>query len=218
MAVNLETLNRKYNDLSPEERIAELYIDFPDDRVLMTSSFGTTSVFLLNLYQRVNPNQPVHFINTGYHFKETIRYKEELKRSMNLNVIDVLPEPNESEFTRRDETWSKDPDLCCQLNKVKPIEKIKANFDVWVSGLTRYQNDFRRKLSVFEQNGILRFYPLIDVPKEDMEEYISRHSLPVNPLKFQGYESVGCTHCTFKGSSRNGRWLGMEKTECGLHT
>lgn len=214
--MNLEELNRKYLLLSPEERIQELYKDF--SKVLFTSSFGTTSAFLLHLFHKVKPNETVYFLDTTYHFNETIEYKETLTKLLNLKVIDVKPEEWKNNFTQKDKTWNSDPDLCCSINKVEPIEKIKTNFEVWVSGLMASQNSHRQNLKVFEEKeGILKFYPLIDQSEKKAKEYINKNKLPEHPLLSQGYSSVGCFHCTVAGKGRSGRWVNKSKTECGLH-
>lgn len=101
---------------------------------------------------------------------------------------------------------------------MEPIEKIKVNFDVWVSGLMASQNTFRQNLKVFEEKeGSIKFYPLIDQSEKIAIEYIAQNKLPQHPLLSQGYSSVGCFHCTVAGKGRSGRWVNKSKTECGLH-
>jgi phosphoadenosine phosphosulfate reductase len=214
--MNLEELNKKYLPLSPEERILELYKDF--NTVLFTSSFGTTAIYLLHLFHKVKPEEKIYFLDTTYHFNETIAYKEELTRLWNLNVVDIKPEDWKNKFTLDDKTWSTDPDLCCSINKVEPMDKIKADFEVWVSGLMGSQNAHRENLKVFEQKeNIIKFYPLIDKTEEDAKSYIEKNNLPKHPLLSQGFHSVGCVHCTVAGHGRTGRWANKSKTECGLH-
>ena len=214
--MNIDALNKKYLTLSPEGRIQELYKDF--SKVLFTSSFGTTSAFLLHLFHKVKPNETVYFLDTTYHFNETIEYKEALTKLLNLKVVDVKPEEWKNNFTQKDKTWNTDPDLCCSINKVEPIDKIKVNFDVWVSGLMAAQNAHRQNLKVFEQKeDMIKFYPLIDQSEKDAKEYMIKNSLPEHPLLSQGYNSVGCFHCTVAGKGRSGRWVNKSKTECGLH-
>lgn len=214
--MNLDELNKKYLLLSPEGRIQELYKDFR--KVLFTSSFGTTAAFLLHLFHKIKPNETVYFLDTTYHFNETIEYKEALTKLLNLKVIDVKPEEWKNNFTQKDKTWNSDPDLCCSINKVEPLEKIKANFEVWVSGLMSAQNSHRQNLKVFEEkDGILKFYPLIDQNEKSTKEYMIKNNLPEHPLLSQGYSSVGCFHCTVAGKGRSGRWVNKSKTECGLH-
>lgn len=209
-------LNKKYSSLSPEERIKELYNDF--SKILFTSSFGTTAIYLLHLFSKVNPEQEIYFLDTTYHFLETLEYKKQLTEKYKLNVIDLKGDDWRNKFTRDDKTWEKDPDLCCSVNKVEPLEKIKPEFEIWVSGLMKSQNEHRAELKIFEQkSGIIKFYPIIDITEKEATKYIKENKLPEHPLTSQGYNSVGCTHCTTKGKSREGRWINKSKTECGLH-
>ena len=104
------------------------------------------------------------------------------------------------------------------INKTNPLEMIKPNFDVWVSGILRFQNGFRKQLNVFESKAeMLNFYPLIDLTREEVGQYIKIYDLTVHPLVHEGYDSIGCTHCTKKGNKREGRWIDSAKDECGLH-
>jgi phosphoadenosine phosphosulfate reductase len=214
--MNLEELNKKYLPLTPEERIREIYKDFKN--VLFTSSFGTTAIYLLHLFHKVKPEETIYFLDTTYHFNETIAYKEELTKLWNLKVVDVKPEEWKNKFTQEDQTWSKDPDLCCSINKVEPMDRIKAGFEVWVSGLMASQTTHRENLKIFEQKeDIIKFYPIIDKTEEGTKNYIQEHQLPQHPLLAHGFHSVGCVHCTVAGHGRTGRWANKSKTECGLH-
>ncbi|MGE0560277.1 MAG: phosphoadenylyl-sulfate reductase [Flavobacteriales bacterium] len=214
----IKTLNEKYKSLTVEQRVEELYKDFDENEVMLTSSFAATSAFLLRIFSKINNAQKIYFINTGYHFKDTLVYKEKLTELYHLNVEDVTAEKWEHDFTTKDETWKKDPNLCCSVNKVKPLELIKERFTVWVSGLMEWQSDHRASLNIFEERGgILKFYPLLDITKEQRDEYIKNHQLPFHPLVAKGYSSIGCEHCTVPGDDREGRWNNNPKTECGLH-
>ena len=214
----LADLNEKYRNLSVEERIRELYNDFAPEKVMLTSSFAATSAFFLYLFSRVHPDQPAFFIDTGFHFPETLEYKRKLTERYGLKVVDIRAEDWKHEFTVKDQTWKSDPDFCCSINKVEPLEEIKQNYDVWASGLMRWQTDHRAGLDIFEERGgIIKFYPLIDITKEERDDYIKAHQLPFHPLVFKGYSSIGCRHCTVPGEDRSGRWNNCPKTECGLH-
>ncbi len=214
----IQGLNKKYKPLSIQERIEELYKDFDVAEVMLTSSFAATSAFLLKLFSDVNKEQKVFFIDTGYHFDETLQYKRKLTEKYGLNVKSISAIKEEHEFTTKDETWRKNPDFCCSINKVRPLETIKKHYSVWVSGLMEWQSDHRSSLNIFEERGeILKFYPLLDVTKEERDEFIEKHQLPFHPLVAKGYNSIGCTHCTVPGEDRSGRWNNNPKTECGLH-
>lgn len=217
-AEEVARLNEKYRGLSLTERIAELYNDFNQAEIMLTSSFAATSAFLLKLFSDVNREQLVYFIDTGYHFEETLQYRQQLTELYGLRVESISAVKEEHGFTTGDETWRKNPDFCCRINKVKPLDIIKAKYTVWVSGLMEWQSDHRASLDIFENRGeILKFYPLLDVSKQDRDDYIRSHSLPFHPMVAKGYNSIGCSHCTVAGEERSGRWNNKPKTECGLH-
>lgn len=214
----ISELNKKYHTLTIRERIEQLYKDFKVNEVMLTSSFATSSAFLLHEFSQVNKEQPIFFIDTKYHFEETLTYKEELTKLYGLKVESISGNPIDHDFTTRNETWKTMPEFCCDINKVRPLSLIKKRFTVWVSGLMEWQSNHRASLDIFElRNGILKFYPLLDVTKEDREKYIRDHQLPFHPLVSKGYSSVGCKHCTVPGNGRSGRWNNSPKTECGLH-
>ena len=217
-ADDIKRLNQRYRALSPTERVAQLYLDFKKEEILLTSSFAATSAMLLRLFSSVNEHQTVHFIDTGYHFKETLFYKDYLTQLYDLDVVNIRAETWKHKFTETDQTYTKDTDHCCSINKVEPIEKLRSEFTVWASGLMAWQSKFRASLYVFEyKKGILKFYPLIDVSREERDSFIQKNHLPPHPLVAHGYLSIGCKHCTVPGESREGRWSGSNKSECGLH-
>jgi len=216
--VNLKYLTEKYRLLSPLERIRQFYQEFRVEDVLVTSSFGTSSAILLHHLSRVRKDQPIHFIDTTYLFEETYQYKSDLKEKLGLTVKTITPEQWKNEFTTKDETWNNDADLCCSVNKVEPMERTKADYKLWVSGLMAYQTPFRKGLDLFEKDSdIIKFYPLIDVQPYFVRGYINKYELPKHPLIKEGYASVGCRQCTGKSTDRSGRWTKSGKSECGLH-
>ncbi|QLE02293.1 phosphoadenylyl-sulfate reductase [Galbibacter sp. BG1] len=214
----IEDLNKKYKPLTIHQRIAALYTDFDELEIMLTSSFAATSAFLLHLFSEVNKNQRVYFIDTGFHFPETLDYKERLTELYGLNVASISAVSEDHAFTVKDETYKKNPEFCCSINKVKPLDIIKNKYSVWVSGLMEWQSDHRSTLDIFEMRGeILKFYPLLDITKENRDDFIKEHQLPFHPLVAKGYNSIGCKHCTVPGEDRSGRWNNSPKTECGLH-
>ncbi|MDB5986567.1 MAG: phosphoadenylyl-sulfate reductase [Nevskia sp.] len=214
----IAALNEQYLPLGFEERIRKLYTEFAPEKILVTSSFAATSAYFLHIVSRIRPTQTIHFIDTGYHFPETTEYRAYLTELFGLTVAAVRAEDWQHQFTVDDKTYERDPDYCCAINKVEPLEAIKPNFHVWVSSLMRWQTDHRAGLPVFEaRRGVVKFNPMIDVTREERDAYIKEHDLPFHPLVARGYSSIGCTHCTVPGDGRSGRWLGKPKTECGLH-
>ncbi|MDB5969653.1 MAG: Phosphoadenosine phosphosulfate reductase [Hydrocarboniphaga sp.] len=211
-------LNEQYRPLDFEARIRRLYADFAPDKVLVTSSFAATSAYFLHIVATIRPQQVVHFIDTGYHFAETLEYRQYLIDRFGLTVADVRAEDWQHQFTQEEKTWSKDPDFCCSVNKVEPLEQIKSQYQIWVSSLMRWQTEHRAELDIFEvRRGIIKFNPMIDVSQAERDAYIREHDLPFHPLVAKGYSSIGCSHCTVPGDGRSGRWVGKPKTECGLH-
>lgn len=216
--LSIELLNDIFTPLPFEDRISLLYKYFDEEDVLYTSSFGTKSVFLLHLISKIRPSQKVHFIDTTYHFPETIAYKEQIATQFGLDIIDVTPEPAQNAITTDEEWWNDHPRMCCTVNKVVPLEPIKAQHKIWISGLMSYQTDFRSRLKIFEKQGdIIKFHPIIDIEEGEFLYQMGYNKLPKHPLEEEGFGSVGCMHCTSKGKGRNGRWKGTAKTECGLH-
>jgi len=217
-AQDIRALNREYGALGFEDRIRRLYQDFPHHRVMVTSSFAATSAYFLHIIATIRPEQTIFFINTGFHFPQTLAYRNYLIERLKLQVEDIKPDPQHFRYSQEEKLYEKDPDLCCSVNKVQPLETVKDGFDIWVSSLMRWQTDHRADLQIFEERrGIIKFNPMIDVTREQRDAYISEHDLPFHPLVADGYSSIGCSHCTVKGEGRSGRWQGKPKTECGLH-
>ena len=215
---SVEELNHIFKPLNFKERIKKLYEYFPEKEVLMTSSFGTKSIFLLHLLQGIRPSQLIYFINTTYHFPETIAYKNKLIDKFNLSVKEVLPSKKENLITQQDQWWINHPRMCCTVNKIAPLDPIVAKHKVWISGLMAYQTAFRSRLEVFEQRGdIIKFQPLVDIDEGEFLYHLDFYKLPRHPLEKHGYGSIGCMHCTEKGQGRTGRWARSGNTECGLH-
>ena len=214
----IESLNEKYAKLDVYQRVEALYDDYDVNDIMLTSSFAATSAFLLKVFSDVNKDQVIYFIDTGYHFKETLIYKDYLEQLYGLNIVNVKAEHKKHALSLETEMWKSQPNRCCHINKTEPLAAVKKDFKVWVSGLMRWQSDFRSTLDFFEdREDIRKFYPLLDIDFIGRDEFIKKHHLPFHPLKSKGYSSIGCAHCTVPGDDRNGRWNNSPKTECGLH-
>ena len=193
--------------------------------IFVTSSFQTQSIALLHIISQTDQSIPVYFINTGYHFPETIVYKNNVASILGLNVIDLMPLIPKS--NQRDDKgnllFTFDPDYCCYVNKVQPVEPLLDKYDIWVSGVRADQNNLRSSFSVLQPTSgrAVRYHPLLDWSAEDIDKYLEKFALPAHPLGKKGYKSIGCEPCTkpIKDENiRDGRWYGMKKTECGLNT
>lgn len=214
----IQELNDRYRPLDFEARLRMLYNDFKPEKILVTSSFAATSAYFLHIISRIRPEQIIFFIDTGFHFAETLLYRDYLVGLYHLKVQDVKADDYQHRYSEKEKLYETDPDFCCTINKINPLEAIKPNYDIWVSSLMNWQTDHRAGLDIFEERrGVIKFNPMIDVSREERDAYILEHKLPFHPLVAEGYSSIGCTHCTVKGEGRSGRWVGKPKTECGLH-
>lgn len=193
-------------------------------RLFATSSFQTYSVVLLHVLSRIDKSLPIYFINTGFHFADTIRYKDRVRDMLGINVINLLPHVPKSMQTNAfgNLMFTYDPDYCCYLNKVQPVEALLEQYDVWINGVRATQNNYRRNFREEESTryNTTRYHPLLRWTNQEMDEYIRAYRLPVHPLEKKGYKSIGCEPCTRPANglnARDSRWSGMKKTECGLH-
>lgn len=218
LKADVDALNVEFETLGFQERIERLYEYFPVNEVLFTSSFGTKSVVMLTLVSRGNAAQKVHMLNTGYHFPETLAYKDTLSELTGLEVVEIHPDAKRHQQTLDAEMWDNQPSRCCHYNKVMPLKAVKEKHTVWMSGVHSYQTMNRAAMKIFEQvDGLIHFHPLIDITEGEFLYHLEKDKLPRHPLEAQGYGSIGCHHCTRPGQGRAGRWAGKDKDECGLH-
>lgn len=194
-------------------------------RTAVVSSFGTESVVLLHMVAQIDPTTPVLFLNTGKLFGETLRYRDRIQDLLGLTDIRSIG-PHPAERAARDSEgtlWSRDPDACCAFRKVIPLRRALEGFEATVTGRKRFQTGTRHDMKAVEYfEGRFRFNPLADWTLADIESYLAKHALPRHPLADDGYPSIGCLPCTRRvhagGDYREGRWAGLEKDECGIHT
>jgi len=195
-------------------------------RLFTSSSFQSHSLVLLHILSRINKSIPVYFINTGYHFPETIQFRDHITTLFGLNTIDLISEV--PKYMQRDGEgkllFAADPDHCCYLNKTQPMDGILRTFDVWINGVRADQSAVRAAMKVEQPapHGTLRFHPMLDWTAKMIWEYQKEYNLPKHPLEEKGYVSIGCEPCTRKldpaMQEREARWYGLKKVECGLHT
>jgi len=196
-------------------------------RMFATSSFQTNSVVLLHLIANHAPDVPVFFLDTGYHFPETLRFRETLREALGIEIRILRSPVNRLQQRDNDGTmlFASDPEHCCHINKVLPLEPVLLSNDVWISGVRASQSQERAAMGeeAKGRHGILRYHPLIEWTARDVHYYIQEHDLPTHPQDADNYASIGCRPCTRKLDlnalldDRGGRWFGMKKTECGLH-
>ena len=225
--LDLEKLNEDFEGKSPQQIIAWAAQEF-QPRLAMTSSFGPESGTLLHMVSQIDPSIPVLFLETGYHFPETLEYKKSLVRLFGLkNVLDLRADREKKDRVVAEYQgvpYEKNPDLCCQINKVEPLDLALKDYDAWMSGIRRRQTDFRKSIRIVEEyeGGLYKISPLANFTSRDSWWYLKEHNIPQHPLYEKGYLSIGCRPCTRPvqagDDERSGRWAGKAKTECGVHT
>jgi phosphoadenosine phosphosulfate reductase len=181
---------------------------------------------LVDLAAKVHPGVDVLFLDTGYHFVETIGTRDAAEAVYDINVVNVTPE---NSVARQDELLGKDlfasdPAACCRMRKVEPLGRALKGYSAWVTGIRRVEAPTRANaplISFDKAFGLVKINPIAAWSDEDVQSYIDAHDVLVNPLVFEGYPSIGCAPCTAKpiegADPRSGRWAGQSKTECGLH-
>ena len=220
-------LNRMFRGAETEEWLRAVLEGSLAGDVAMVSSFGAESAALLHLVSRIDPSVPVLFLDTGKHFPETLAYRDELAERFGLNLVNLYPDL--ADLKARDETglrWSYDPDGCCDIRKVRPLETALAGYDASFTGRKAFQSATRANLPRFEidtsdAQGRLKINPLIDWDADRIAAYFEEHDLPRHPLVERGFPSIGCSPCTRQVAEgedpRAGRWSGWDKVECGIH-
>ena len=197
-------------------------------KAAMSTAFGPSGIVLMDLAAKINPGARVFFIDTGYHFEETLQMIDRVQKRFDINLEVITPKRSvadqEVEFG---ELYTLEPDRCCAMRKVEPNQRMLEGMDAWITGLRRDQSRSRAGMAAWSQvqtetKTILKVNPLIRWTKKDVWTHIHKEKLPYNPLHDAGYLSVGCKPCTRASTDlndeRSGRWAGHAKTECGLHT
>lgn len=208
-------------------KIEEL-ISIYQGRPCVTSSFQAECMALVHMLIQHRPDIPVLFLDTGYHFDATYKYRDEMTARYNLNLVNLLPKmtvaEQESEFGILNKT---EPSRCCGFRKVEPLFAGLENYDVWFTALRRDQSPTRANLKEVDDfrlptgKSILKVSPLADWTARDVWAYLKEHDIPALPLYDLGYTSIGCEPCTQPpvdpDNPRSGRWSGQGKLECGIH-
>ena len=181
---------------------------------------------LIDMAAKVHPGVDVLFLDTGYHFVETIGARDALTAVYDVNVVNVTPEHTvaEQDLLLGRNLFARDPNECCRQRKVLPLGKALRGYSAWVTGLRRVEAPTRANAPLItfdEAFGLVKINPMAAWTDEDVQAYIEANGVLVNPLVYEGYPSIGCAPCTAKpapgADPRSGRWQGLAKTECGLH-
>jgi phosphoadenosine phosphosulfate reductase len=216
-------LNARLRNASPQQILREA-VDLYGDKLALVSSFGAESAVLLHMLAQIRKDVPVLFLDTGMLFGQTLDYRRQLAARLGLtDVRDLRPAYHDLAVADPEaKLWQTDTDACCEVRKVIPLDKALAEFDGWITGRKRFHGGARLSLPVVEQaDHQVKFNPLANWAKEDLDAYMAQYDLPAHPLVAQGFPSIGCWPCTKPVEDdqdvRAGRWASSDKTECGIH-
>jgi phosphoadenosine phosphosulfate reductase len=210
------------------EGIKTKIIEYKDNGKLLftSSSFQSHSLVMLHIISRIDKTIPVYFINTGYHFPETVQFKDKVSELFGLTTLDLkssVPKHMQRDAEGR-LLFASDPDHCCYVNKTQPMDTILSTHDVWINGVRADQSSVRASMKVEQPApyNSIRFHPMLDWTSRMIWQYQKEFNLPKHPLEQKGYVSIGCEPCTRRLDAgmqeREARWYGLKKVECGLHT
>lgn len=213
---------------SPQERAdavlawaAEVF----GDKLAVACSMAADTV-VPALVSRHLPGVDVLFLDTGYHFAETLQTRDEFAQDWPVNIVNLAPDQSvaEQDAAYGPNLFARDPARCCALRKVQPLDRALRGYDAWVTGLRREETPHRAGSARLEwdlRHRMVKVNPLVDWSFDDVLDYANTHLVKVNPLLADGYPSIGCAPCTRRvapgDDPRSGRWAGLAKTECGIH-
>lgn len=221
-----QSLNADYGTLPALDLMDAMINKIFTGNIAVVSSFGTEAALLLAITAEVNPKTPVIFLDTLKHFPETLEYRDKITALLKLeDVRSIKPEPSAIKAADSDgNLWDRNPDACCYLRKVVPLEEALSGFKAWVNGRKRIHGGVRSDLEKIEHDGRrIKINPLADWTQDIIDAEWKKRSLPEHPMVPFGYTSVGCNTklCTVKPKpgegGRSGRWAEFDKEECGIH-
>jgi phosphoadenosine phosphosulfate reductase len=211
-------------DGAPAEAVIEWAVEQFGERFCVTSSMADGVV--AHLASRVAPGIEIVFLDTGLHFPQTLRVRDEVAATMPVRLLSITPVQTvgQQDGEHGPRLFARDPDACCALRKVEPLERALADYDAWATGVRRGETKARAtamEVAFDASRGKVKVSPIVRWTDADVAAYIERYDVPVNELFSQGYGSIGCWPCTRKvkpgEDPRAGRWAMFDKTECGLH-
>ena len=209
---------------APAEEVIRWAVDTFGERICVTSSM--TDAVIIHLASAVQPGIDVVFLDTGYHFAETIGTRDAVEVVYPINLVNVTPSRTvaEQDAELGPRLFGRNPDLCCYLRKVEPLERALAKYDAWITGVRRDETSNRRQTKVVEwddRREMVKVNPIVSWTQKQVDDFITTSGVLVNPLVYDGYPSIGCATCTIRvepgADPRSGRWAGTGKTECGIH-
>lgn len=225
----LRELNERFERAHPREVLEWALEGSGLRRIAIASAFQAEGTCVMHMASRIRSDVPVLFLETGFHFAETMAFKAQLSELLRLNVVELIGgytnQTQEAEFGPR--LYERDPALCCEINKVRPMFEALRSLDAWITAFRRDSSPTRAEVPIVDRyeletgRWIVKVNPVATWSRRDTWAYLREHDLPHNPLYDVGYASIGCAPCTrmrFPGEAeRAGRWAGLSKWECGIH-
>jgi phosphoadenosine phosphosulfate reductase len=225
----IESLNARFENEHPGEVLRWALAESGLERIAIASAFQAEGTVVIHLATRIRPDVPIMFLETGFQFAETLAFKQRLTEALDLNVVELVGEysnaQQETEFGPR--LYERDPERCCEINKVRPMFEALRGLDAWITSVRRDSSPTRAETPIVDRyelepgREIVKVNPMATWSRQQVWGYLKEHSLPHNPLYDLGYASIGCAPCTrlrFAGEpERAGRWAGIAKWECGIH-
>lgn len=222
--MNTKELNQKFESATPQE-ILSWAIKAHPSTVGLSSSFGGQSLALIHMALQIEPSLPVLFLDTGFLFKETLQFVEEMQKKYKLNLRTFRATPGQMKVTQSNlDKRSDTSGICCDDTKVELMQRSLEGLTCWIAGLRRTQGGTRKNIEIVEEygSGLVKVHPLANWTGQQIYSYMKEQGLPFHPLWEKGYTSIGCEPCTSLPvageGERSGRWAGLEKKECGIHT
>jgi len=217
-------INRYRNN--PEGLLKWITNNLPNERVIMGTGFGPPGIVLLDMLMKITRDISVFYIDTNFLYDQTYDLKDKLQEKYGFKFLkfstELTPEMQAEQYGET--LWEKDPDSCCNIRKVIPLQVALEDYDVWITGIRKKQTQIRKQSDLIEFESrfeVIKINPLINWTHDEVWDYIKINNLPYNSLHDNSYPSIGCKQCTSPvcagDDDRSGRWKGTTKTECGLH-
>ena len=225
----VQSLDQRFHDM-PTDVVLHWAWDRFGERAAIGTSFQGAGLVMMHLAKQSGISFPIFTLDTGLLFPETLELKKRLEDFFGCRIESLHPDlsVDQQAAANGPELWKRDPDLCCTMRKVVPLQSKLAELDCWITGLRREQSQTRANIGIVEVyqfdeatgRDIVKLNPMAKWDRDAVWKYIHQHRIPYNPLHEQGYRSIGCWPCTSKtnGDERAGRWTGFNKVECGIHT
>jgi phosphoadenosine phosphosulfate reductase len=227
--LDVAELNARFETAAPQEIVRWALEGSGLERIAVASAFQSEGTCVMHMATAIRPDVPILFLETGFHFAETLAFKERLTELLRLNVVEVVGEHTvaSQEATYGPRLYEREPTLCCEINKVRPMFEALRGLDAWITAFRRDSSPTRGAAPILDRYElepdlqIVKVNPMATWTRRDTWAYLREHDLPHNPLYDLGYASIGCAPCTrmrLPGEpERAGRWAGLSKWECGIH-